>query len=171
MYRYKYLLLILFVILAGCSLLSEEQVLKNAEESAEAVFKDKPVETNQTIDDVTLYLPEELEIKGSSDNNVVLESKGGTYLLFYSQFENEMSQLLYQEVEKEENHLLLKSFQENDRFGYISVLPYKTEDMYDLQVGIGGVKLKTLTNKADLEEEAEKMMRIVRSVVLNESNT
>ncbi|MRG87740.1 hypothetical protein [Salinibacillus xinjiangensis] len=152
----------LIFILSGC-FLSEEKALENALEEAETEFNKEKAEVNQTIDVISLHLPGQMEIDGSSNNNVFLEEEGQDYLLFYNQFEGEDSKHLFEGIQAREDGLLLESFEQEGRFGFIAVFPNSKEEHYEIQVGIGGIKLTTLTTKDSLADEAKKMMNIVKS--------
>ncbi|MBB6452153.1 hypothetical protein HNQ94_000574 [Salirhabdus euzebyi] len=165
----KFLLLLfslsLIFLLSGC-FLSEEKALENAKEEAEKSFMADPLETNQKIDDISIYLPEGMEINGSSNNNVFLAKEDQDYLLFYNQFESEDSQHLFEGIKARPESLLLHSYEDDKRFGYIAVFPHQEEE-YELQVGIGGVKITTITTLDNLEEESSDLMEIVNSSILN----
>jgi hypothetical protein len=151
-------------ILSGC-FLSEDKALEDAKAAAEKAFKEEPLETNQEIDQIALHKPDDMDIDGSSVNNVFLSRDGQDYLLFYNEFDNEGSKHLFESAKQRENSVLLESFEHNGKFGYIAVFPQTTEEQYELQVGIGGVKkISTITSMDKLEEEAKRMMEIVLSI-------
>ncbi len=163
---YGFLCLSFILLLSGC-FQSEEKALEDAKESAEEAFTAEAKEVNQTIDQISLYLEEEMEINGSSNNNVFLEKNGQDYLLFYNQFEDESSKHLYESIKQRPDPLLLESFQQDNKFGYIAIFPHAEEE-YELQVGVGAVKkVTTIVGLDELETEAHDLMEMLQSIVVN----
>ncbi|GAA0484615.1 hypothetical protein GCM10008986_07390 [Salinibacillus aidingensis] len=158
------------LFLSGC-LLSEEKALENAAQAAEESFNSESAEPNQKIDVISLHLPDDVKIEGSSNNNVFLKQGDQQYLLFYNQFEGAESRHLFDGIKAREDSLLQESFEADSRFGYIAVFPNSKEEQYELQVGIGGVKITTMTTKEELENKAAEMMDIVNSVDMKVQET
>ncbi|SEU07836.1 hypothetical protein SAMN05421676_11822 [Salinibacillus kushneri] len=156
----------LVVFLSGC-FLSEDKALENAHEAAEKSFNGEAQETNQKIDVISLHLPDNMEINGSSNNNVFLQSENQQYLLFYNQFEGANSHYLFDGIQSREDSLMVESFEDDSRFGFIAVFPNSEKAHYELQVGIGGAKITTITTKEKLEQEAKEMMDIINSVEMS----
>lgn len=153
----------LFYFLAGCSMKSEEEGLKAAQEAAKSTFNNNEVETNKNLDKFSLYLPSHFEIKEKSKSNLILQNANQTYILFYNMLEESTSKLNYQAAQSDENSLLLESFEDKKRFGYIRILSMKDEG-YELQVGVGGVKISTYTTTGKMAGDAEDMMNIANSI-------
>ncbi|WP_077327584.1 hypothetical protein [Virgibacillus siamensis] len=154
----------LATVLSGCSLQSEEEAVQKAEKSAKRVFtSNKMVETNHKLEGFSLYLPERMEVKEASNSNVILEDGGQTYIVFYNSLEGATSKLGYKAAEKD-SALLLESFEDDEKFGYIRILSHKQEDNYELQVGVGGVKITTYTSKGQLDSDSEDLMKVAKSI-------
>ncbi|WP_188456501.1 hypothetical protein [Virgibacillus oceani] len=155
--------LLLIIVLSGCSMKSEEEALTDAKQNALEAFNNKEkIETNHELNSFELYLPENLEVKEESKSNVILEDGDQTYIVFYNNLEKPTSQLSYESAKKEEA-LLMESFKDNNKFGYIRILSDKG-DGYEMQVGIGGVKITTYTSKGKMDNDARALMEISRSI-------
>lgn len=155
-------------ILVGCSAPSEEEAVKNAEEAAEKVFHaDNQIETNEQLDAFSTYLPSGMEVVEEDASNIILEDSDQTYIVFYNNLEEPLSELGYESAEVERDEaLLLEAFEDEEKFGYIRILPDEEEDNYELQAGIGGVKITTYTSKSGLENNTETIMKMARSIVM-----
>lgn len=150
-------------MLSGC-FQSEEKALEQTKEAVKEAFSLEPQEVNQKIDQISLHLPEDMEIKGSSANNVYLEKDGVDYLIFYNQYETEQSKNLYEGLKLREDALLLESFEDDNRFAYVGVFP-NNEETYELQVGIGSVKkVSTITELDELEQKAYDLMKLLLTI-------
>jgi len=160
------------VILTGCSMQSEDEAVKSTEETAEKVFNaEKAIETNQELDAFSMYLPKGFEIIEEDASNVIIEDGEQTYIVFYNNLENPLSTLNYESTAaKKDQALLFESFDDTNKFGYTRILP-DDEEHYELQAGIGGVKITTYTSKSDMESDAEKMMKIARSIVVDNQDS
>ncbi|MDL4839387.1 hypothetical protein [Aquibacillus rhizosphaerae] len=156
-------LTILIILISGCSQ-SEEEALKEARTIAESTFNSNSVEVNQDLEHFSLYLPNNFEIIEETQSNLILEKSDQTYILFYNALEETTSELNYQAAESAGHFTLLESFENSDRFGYIGVVSSEEEDTYELQIGVGGVKITTYTSVNDMEEDAEAMMQMANSI-------
>lgn len=161
--------LVLLVVLTGYSMKSEEDVLKDVKEAAESTFnEDGKIAVNHEMDGFSLYLPENLEVEEESNSNVILKDENQTYILFYNSLESPQSDLNYKAAQTDKA-LLLESFIDEGEFGYIRVLPDEG-DGYELQVGIGGVKITTYTTKGKIDDDASNLMKIARSIYEEQSD-
>ncbi|WP_430784705.1 hypothetical protein VBD025_09175 [Virgibacillus flavescens] len=162
------LFILVTVLLAGCGLQSEKEVIKETEDAAKQAFlSEEKIELNKTIDDLSFYLPDDLTVKEANKTNVILKKDDQTYIVFYNNLEDSSSKLNYKSASQQEEALLMESFTEQGKFGYIRVDASK-EEKYELQIGIGGVKITTYTEKASMVEDSKNLMKIARSIV--ESN-
>lgn len=166
-YLFGMLLIMLVSILAGCSP-SEEEALASVEEIANASFEQEALDANQTFDNFSIYIPSGFEVTEESQSNLILEQGSQTYILFYNALENSTSKLNYQAAEANGNHQLLESFENEDRFGYVKVT--KLEKDYELQVGIGGVKITTQSSLSNMEEDTEAMMQMANSIAYTDQS-
>ncbi|MRH42816.1 hypothetical protein GH741_08975 [Aquibacillus halophilus] len=155
--------ILLFTSLAGCSLKSEEQVLEETQEVAINTFQQESVDTNTELENFSLYLPGGFEITEETMSNLILQRDDQTYILFYNALEDTTSELNYKAAESIDESTLLESFEDENRFGYIKVLSTE-EDSYELQIGVGGVKITTRTSKDQLVEDTEEMMKMANSI-------
>lgn len=143
---------------------TEEEVLKDTKEVAEKTFKSSDeIKDNKRLEHFSFFLPESLSILEYSANNVILQNDDQTYIVFYNKFEKPSSKLNYTSA-KLSKALIINSFKEKNKFGYIRVLPGEN-GKYELQAGIGGVKITTYTEKSSMDEDAKDMMKIARSIV------
>lgn len=167
--RYKFLYTLCFVftmstVLYGCSMQTEEDALNSAIKDAKSTFySDEAVEANEQTTEFDFYLPTNLTIEEESKNNVILSDGSEHYIVFYNDLESSTSKLNYKSA-KDSNSLAYESFEDDDKFGYLQVIP-GTDENYQIQVGIGGVKITTYTSKKELEVRAEELMKIARSII------
>ncbi|GAA0600520.1 hypothetical protein GCM10009001_16180 [Virgibacillus siamensis] len=163
-YKLTVALLFLAAVLFGCSFQSEKEAVNGAEKTAEAVFNsNKTMETNHEVDGFSLFLPDRMEVKEASKSNVILKDGDQTYIVFHNSLENATSQLGYKAAKKD-SALLLESFKDDKKFGYIRILSHDEKDNYELQVGVGGVKITTFTTKDRLDNDSKALMKVARSI-------
>lgn len=155
--------LILSAVLGACSMKSEEDAIADAEAIAEETFKGATeAEENFEHYGESFYLPDKLEVDSKDKSNLVLTDGDQTYIIFYNKNEDALSELNFEAVQNS-NALLLESFSDEEKFGYILVLPDEGEG-YQLQIGIGGAKITTYTDKGKMNENAEELMKIAKSI-------
>ncbi|MCT2535023.1 hypothetical protein NC661_02810 [Aquibacillus koreensis] len=155
---------ILVFLMSGCSE-TEEEVLKEAQDIASAKFEEESLESNQDVEHFSLFLPEGFTIVEETMNNLLLEKEDKTYILFYNPLEEKTSRLNYEAANAMGNFTLLESFETDDRFGYISVTTSGDEEAsYELQIGVGGAKITTMTTLDDLVEDTETLMQMANSI-------
>lgn len=158
------LALLLLLTLVSCNSKSEEEVIQEANQIAERTFTSTQTITPiSELDHFSLYIPKHLEVEEVDESNIILSDTEQTYIVFHNKFENSTSELNYHLAEND-NALLLESFQDEDKFGYISILS-EDEDKYEIQVGVGGVKITTYTDKKSMVNHAEELMKIALSIV------
>ncbi|WP_106496867.1 hypothetical protein [Lentibacillus sp. Marseille-P4043] len=156
--------LLVIIIISGCSTKSEEDAINDAKEAAQQAFRAEEIEIipNQQLNNFSLYVPDHLVIDEESKSNVILKDGDQTYIVFYNDLETLKSQLNFQSVQRDDA-LLNESFEDDDKFGYIHVLPDEG-DGYEMQVGIGGVKITTYTSKDKMDSDALELMKMARSI-------
>jgi 5-formyltetrahydrofolate cyclo-ligase len=161
--RLAVLLLLSTFLLLGCQASFDDQ----KEESIKAVQKqmnEKPKGTNKEAQDINFYLPFGYEIDEESPNNIILKNGSKTYILFYNQFENQQSDVVYKStLNQHEKYEIDQKWEDKDNFGYFLVKKLE-DDLNELIVGIGGVKLTSEVKTSSLTTEAVQMMEIVNSV-------
>jgi hypothetical protein len=164
----KRFLVVIFVVLmtltlVGCSM-SENEALKSTEKTVEEAFYESGNEPTENTDSFSYYLPTTLSIEDEMDNNVILKDGNEPIILFYNLNEDLSSQVLYAaSIEKNNGKAILsKTFEDNGRFGYLIVTTIN-DRLYEMVVGIGGVKLTTEVNPNDMVNRGEAMMELARS--------
>ncbi|WP_407272255.1 hypothetical protein [Radiobacillus sp. PE A8.2] len=156
---------IIISILTGCSK-SEEEVLEDVKGTAQTSFDDENIESNTDTETFSFYLPRGYEITEETKSNLLLNKGDQTIILFYNALESTTSNLNYQAAEAAGNYILLKSYEDDDRFGYVLVKAFESEEeeSYELQIGVGGVKITTITTKGELVQDTEEMMQMANSI-------
>ena len=155
----------LIVGLAACSASAEDQTTEGIK-SAKEIFQGDIVESNEQIDQVELFVPGGFTIQENSDEtNIVLMDDSNSYVLFINPNEKQDSNLFYDllQAEKKEAIIAQETFEQNGRFGFVAVYP-SGEGKYEIISSIGGVKLTTISDEANISTNMEKMMKMVRSV-------
>lgn len=155
----------LLISLAACSASAEEQT-KEGIKAAKEIFQGEIVEANEKVDQVELFVPGGFTIQEDSDEtNIVLMDNSDSYVLFINPNEKQDSNLFYDllQAEKKDKVLAQETFEQNGRFGFVAVYP-SGEDRYEIISSIGGVKLTTISDEANISANMEKMMKMVRSV-------
>lgn len=147
---------------------TEEKAIQKAKAAALDAFQNKEVPYTKELEEISLYLPESMEIISNSENNLILREDEQNFILFYNPFETLDSETFYKVAKEAKDIKLIDSFSKGDRFGYIRVIPLD-DDTYELQVGVGGVKMTTETSKRDLKKDARDMMKIVQSIAFSTS--
>lgn len=157
------ILLICFIMISIWSIQPVEEVLKEAMEEAEEQFYEEPIEPNVQLDHFSLFLPDSFEVIEQSQYNLLLEKNGQTFILFYNELEEQSSRLNFEEAKQGNNNSeWLESFEKDDRFGFIYVL--EGNEQHEIQLGVGGVKVTTISSKANIVEDVKNMMNIANSL-------
>lgn len=157
------LLLTILLIVSGCSAsLKKEQ--DEASKAVEAAFATSPKDANKKNSDIQYYLPFGFEIVEETPNNIILKNGPKDYILFYNLHENAKSNVVLDATLQQKEFDVKEQFQQEDRLGYFLVKKTK-DDLNEVIVGIGGIKLTSEVKTKSLKSEAEIMMTIVNSVV------
>ncbi|MGV3465639.1 MAG: hypothetical protein ACO1OT_10135 [Heyndrickxia sp.] len=149
-------------LITGCSTSVKEQQ-NEATNKVSKAFSAQPKAAKKTTKNFSLYLPFGMTIQKESPNNVIIKRGRQNYLLFYNQKEVENSQEVYKISKPNKGLLVDKSFSSNSRFGYLLISKVK-KDLYEVIVGVGGIKMTTETSMKNIASDAEKMAKIVSSV-------
>ncbi|KWW20096.1 MULTISPECIES: hypothetical protein [Peribacillus] len=157
---------VMFVLMSGfivaCS--GIERQTEKAVRAAEIAFRDDDKQPNAEAGLIQVHLPKGFKVEEAHDNNLIVKQAGKAYLLFVNPNEKEDSSVLFLAIKKQAGqYLVLHSFQNEDKFGFVSIKE-SAKEKYELAVGIGGVKLTTETDKDRLKTDAKQMMEIVSSV-------
>ncbi|MGE7182507.1 hypothetical protein ACQKKK_00625 [Peribacillus sp. NPDC006672] len=159
----KFLIFVLISsLIAGCS--GIERQTEKAMKAAEVAFRDDEKQPNIVAGLIQVYLPKDFNVVEEHDNNLILQKGDKAYILFVNPNEKEDSSVLFLATkEQEDQYLMLHSFQNDEKFGFISIKE-ASKEKYELAVGIGAVKLTTETDKDHLKTDAKQMMQVVSSV-------
>jgi hypothetical protein len=156
-------IILAFFILTGCGL-TTEQALDYAKESFEVGVQEEPKEPNESTDFFSYYLPAELIVEETAENNLILGKDNQLFLIFSNPAELKLSQVNFEQDRVIENTaLLLETTEVDGKFAYLIVSPFENED-YKVIVGIGGEKGTTVTNLANLKDSVDTLLEIINSI-------
>lgn len=158
-------IIISLLILAACSK-SEEDISHETLDQVKDIFFQTERILDEKNNSITYYIPKGLEIEEVDEHNIVLEGKNQAYVIFKNPLESPTSDRLYH-LAKIDEAMLYESFESEDMFAYIRIRPdYDQEpELYELQIGVGGVKVTTNVKLKEIPKEAEKLMKIAKSIV------
>jgi len=155
------------LIIAACGKTIEEEKVK-AEGNVEKAFEAKSENANEEIQSIKFNLPSGFSIKDESPNNIILEKGDHPYILFYNPNEDHKSKALYDGVVENANKVITnKTFSDEERFGYL-VINEMDKEMYEVTVGIGGIKATSESDLKNLATDAELLMKVVKSTSFKE---
>jgi len=136
-----------------------------AVKEAESAFTKTPLETDNDINGVSIFLPQGYIVESESENNLTVKKGSQRFLIFFNPFEDSGRRLAYQELTADTtNYVVNETFEDGTSFGYLLI--EKVKKRYQMTIGIGGFKITTTTKRAKLSSDAKDMMRIVRSMKL-----
>lgn len=158
----------IFLFLSACSTLEERAA--EGMEKAEEVFFSESVEANEKIENVQFFKPSNFKLSEESDaQNIILNNRGETFVLFVNPNEKSDSRLHYDLLmAKSEKILFEKTFEEKDRFGFVAVVQ-NAENVLEVITSSGGIKMSTLSDEENVEDHIETMMKVVNSVHVSKS--
>lgn len=157
-----FILIISFGLLLGCSA-SKEEAISQSRKIAETTFMGDIQKPTKTTKGFSYYLPEGFEITDEMENNVILSEGKQEYILFVNPQETPDSQVIFNELKNAKKEESVDTFKSDGRFGYIIIMPAK-DKKYEVIVGIGGIKMTTLSSAGDMVENTKNMMEITNSV-------
>ncbi|MFB6467630.1 hypothetical protein ACE38V_12635 [Cytobacillus sp. Hz8] len=158
------LLIIIAVFLLSACTTSFKEEQKKIISSVETAMKKKPSKSNTQNEVIQYKLPLGFEIKKETPNNIILHNGSKTYILFYNQHENSLSQVVFQStLQHKKEYDVKQTFKEKDKFGYL-LIEKLSDKKNEMTVGIGGVKMTTEAKTDILASEATTMVDIVNSV-------
>ncbi|WP_026907516.1 hypothetical protein [Paucisalibacillus globulus] len=159
------LLVIFIIVLSIYSYQSEESVIEQVENIANDTFYNVDIpKDNYEGEHFSFFLPEKMEVEEVDNFNAILEIDNKTIIIFYNSLEDNLSKLNY-EAAKTEEAVLFESFEDDNKFGYVRILPVDTEGKFEIQIGVGGVKVTTISTKSEAINDAENLMNIALSIV------
>ncbi|TMU85956.1 hypothetical protein FGG79_12250 [Bacillus sp. BHET2] len=159
----SFFFLILVLILAGCNTTIDKEKDQTANVVKEALnSNEKP---DEEAGNIRFYLPFGAEIKKESPYNIIISKSSDTFILFTNPQEDKDSELLYKMAVNDKESLVKHgTFKENDRLGYYVIKKLPDTEEYELIVGVGGTKVTTQSEVANLADHAEMMMKMAASV-------
>ena len=149
-------------LLVGCNP-SNDEAISQSKKIAETAFKEKQMKTTESTNGIRYYLPKGFNVENEMENNIILLKGKEEYILFVNPEEPFTSEVVFNEMKSAKENAETDTFKTNDRFGYISINPAK-DKKFELIVGIGGVKMTTLTSANNMVENTKDMMEIANSV-------
>ena len=157
-----WMVVVLSLLMVACSPSEEEAYSDAKSQVKEAVLADQVKEPNKELENFSLYVPEALNIIEQGPTNVIFQEDDQPYVLFINEFEEPNSQYLYNQL-PEEDEVYISTIETADAFSYI-LIQKREENEYELSVGIGGIKMTTMTELDHLSGESERMIEIIRSI-------
>lgn len=162
---YLALMIIGILAISGCSS-SFQTAIDEALVAVEEEFQAEQKEVNRESKEIDYYLPFGYEVEEETPNNIILKNGAKTYILFYNPQEDESSDIVLQATTQQKDFDITETFEENERLGFFLVRKMN-EDLNEVTVGIGGVKVTGEVKTRSLKSEARAMMTIVNSVQVN----
>jgi hypothetical protein len=157
------LLLMIVSVLSACSANKKEEQ-KATNDAVSQAFNSTPKKANNENKDITFHLPFGFEIKEKKQNNILLKNGAKTYILFYNQQEAPASKVVYDATVSTKKDLSFnETYKKDKRFGYLLIEEIE-KNSNEVTVGIGGVKMTSVTKTSNMKTEAKAMMDIVNSV-------
>ncbi|MET3682683.1 hypothetical protein ABID56_000764 [Alkalibacillus flavidus] len=153
--------LILALVITGCSQSMEEAFDKGESHVKDTFLSTEGPEANYTVNDFELYKPDELRVSEQNASNIVFNDSGQSYILFINEFEAPNSRWFYNQIENKDQYL--RTFQTDEAFAYLHADNYE-EDSYEVHVGIGGIKMSTVTTPNQMEDDITMMINMIKSV-------
>ncbi|WP_188206466.1 hypothetical protein [Alkalibacillus aidingensis] len=154
-------------VLTACTQ-STEDVLNEADKHLKDVFlSNEQIDTNYSFKQFDIYKPDELEVVETSDHNIIFSNGNQPFVLLINEFESPNSKWFYNQI-SEEDSLHLRTYESDDAFAYLHAVEREDENEgYEIHVGIGGVKMSTITEVRQMSEDVEMMIQMIKSVEEN----
>lgn len=165
-HKFFLIMIPLLMLLTACSGSIEEEQEKAIERTKEAFQSE--MKANNELNDYNIYLPSGMKVETEDENNILLSSGSTQYILFINPIEGENSTVTYEStLLTSDNFRVNEKFEDENRFGYLLISDVD-EELYEVTVGIGGIKMTTAASVNDLAHEAKLMMQIISSIELKE---
>ncbi|MDQ0351294.1 hypothetical protein J2R98_001097 [Alkalibacillus filiformis] len=162
----KILPLVFVVVISACSPSAEEAFNQAESEVRSVVLSSEDIEPNYSFDRFDTYKPENFQVTDENQHNVVFNDGDQPYVLFVNEFEEPNSKWFYNRIQDE--GVYLRTIETDDAFAYIHAIEH--DDQYEVHLGIGGIKMSTVTNLNQVEDDAKLMIEIISSVEQNEED-
>lgn len=156
----SFIIIISLTVLTVCST-SEKDTLAKVENKVQKIFADEKPKSTEETKDYSYRLPFRVKEIENAENNIVLKKGNNTYLLFYDDGTHEGQGLFEEEKNKDRDPFYLKQIdKQTNSFVKIIKLP---NDLYELTVGSGNVKITTTSTMDDLSDQAVLSAKLVHS--------
>lgn len=165
LWKIAFLLLLTVLMLVACGKTIEEQAATGIQAAKDTFFTETK-EANEEIDGIRLYKPAGYKVEEESDAQNMLFTKGDEpYLLFINSNEETDSQLFYEVLKADSSVKVVQeeTFTKDGLFGFVAVLE-SSDKQVELVVGVGGVKMTTISKISKIENNLQDMMEIVKSI-------
>jgi len=156
------LLMMAAFLMAACSA-SFENEQKETEKAVMKAFQEQSKKINKENRDIQYYLPFGFEIEEETPNNILLKNGSKSYILFYNQKEDAKSKVVYNATIQQKEYDIKETFRHDQKFGFL-LIQRQNDDLNELTVGVGGVKVTSMVKTSSLKNEAAIMMSIANSV-------
>ncbi|WP_374722789.1 hypothetical protein [Peribacillus tepidiphilus] len=151
------------IILTGCSTKMEDMTIQ-AEKAAEAEFQAEKPPADKKSKTFSFYLPHGFTIEEEKENNVIIKKGDLLAIIFRNPNESSGSEMLTNTIQSnKKEYIHTKVFEDKGRKGFMAIKKAGNEQ-YELVVGIGGVKVTTVTKAQNLDDLAKEMMKIAASI-------
>jgi hypothetical protein len=161
MKKYKFVYILLFILLVGCT--SIEDVVTETKDLVKKEFNSGAKGVNVEAESFSYYMPTSMEVETEGDFNIILTEGKQPYILFVNTMEKKDSHVVYESSLTDQDYLVNETYEKEDKFGFLQVIEIK-DKLYEVSVGVGGVKLTTEVKKNNIADSARKMMKIANSV-------
>lgn len=161
-----FFLVSLLLLLTACSANIEDQE-KKAHELVKRVLEKEAKETNVESKGLLFHLPNGMKMDDSDPHNIIVTEGESTYILFINPQEDRNSKVVYEAtLHSADDFRYNETFDGDGQFGYLLIheIANQEEVVYEVIVGVGGVKMTTITKAKDVASKAEMMMEVVTSV-------
>lgn len=159
-----FILIIIAIFLTACSGPSFSEESKTTIKTVRTTFQEKAKKPNKKSGNIHFYIPFGYEIDETAPNNIILKNGSKTYILFVNPQEKAASEVVYKStVEQYEKLDVNEKFTGSQELGFLTIKQLE-DNLNEVTVGIGGVKLTSQVKTSNLDSEAKVMMQIAKSV-------
>lgn len=155
---------LMLVLLTGCSNYRIEKL--SYDKITDLILYDKSPKPNTSLKGFKFYLPRDMKIGTTTDNNAIIYSSGNKLYLYvdivsyYNKVNNNY------DLELEGDRIYTNIIEHQEKEGYIIIT--KQDDNYFLEVMYNYAKIETIACKDDLKAIYSKALIILSSIVYNE---
>jgi hypothetical protein len=161
MKQYKFVYILLFLLLVGCT--SIEDAVTESKDLVEKEFNSGAKGVNVETNAFSYYMPTSMEVETEGEFNIILTEGKQPYILFVNTLEKKDSRVVYESSLTDQDYVVNETYDGKNKFGFFQVKEIQ-DKLYEVSVGVGGVKLTTEVEKNNISESARKMMKIANSV-------